>query len=157
MNKRLDGEFVELVEFSDNHYGLLKSEVSNRFGNHEVVVLVAEPEGSQQVREYCDEEGIDFVHVFITNPLQVLMNRWLNRLVNDSKADIAKYSDRIIHMIADEMAWGIKYDYDFTIGRFDQDNEEDIMHYLSKVVEMHRHGIINHALMDDIRPESLSK
>jgi len=84
--EKLDkGEFIEHVTYDNQRYGICVDEAKRAFSKGKPAVLVAEPEGVQQIYEFAKKRGWDTLKVFVYNPLNVLMERMLDRFHNDTK------------------------------------------------------------------------
>jgi guanylate kinase len=114
--KRLDacGAFVETVHFNGNYYGVSAKEVERVFAMNRPVVVVVEPEGLRQIREYAAKNGWRHIAVFINNPPEVIAHRFLERMLSDFTLALGKgtagaildtYSKRLGVMMGDETKW----------------------------------------------------
>lgn len=79
------GEMIEHVEYGGNEYGISANEARRAFGMGKTAVLVAEPHGVEQIRTYCQERGWDVLNVFVNNPIELLVDRLLQRFDRDLK------------------------------------------------------------------------
>lgn len=83
--KRKDNnDFIENVEVNGNYYGVSKTEIERIFSLNKIPVLVVEPNGAVAITEYGKKNQLyDTLKVFINNPLDVLMSRFIDRIKND--------------------------------------------------------------------------
>lgn len=97
------GDAVESVMFGDDIYGLAAMELET----DKPVVFVAEPGGAGQIAQYCEENGIVHIAVFLTNKQEVLLQRFMSRYegVTISQEDVATIAKRIGIMVNDESTW----------------------------------------------------
>ena len=106
--------FVETVHFNGNYYGVSAKEVERVFAMNRPVVVVVEPEGLRQIREYAAKNGWRHIAVFINNPPEVIAHRFLERMLSDFTLALGKgtastildtYSKRLGVMMGDETKW----------------------------------------------------
>jgi guanylate kinase len=116
--KRLNatGFFIESVEFNGQYYGVSAPEVQRVADQGLPIVVIVEPEGLVQVRDYCRQKGWEVYSVFIDNPGEVIARRFLERMLGDFSQAIGKggeapkgvidtYSKRLGIMLKDECYW----------------------------------------------------
>ncbi len=99
-------EVVEQIEYNGNYYGILKSEVEKARGKTTLVVV--EPHGAQQVESYCAANDIEIFKVFVDQPIQVLVERFLRRSCGDIAGNLKLseyYSQRLISLIDEHETW----------------------------------------------------
>lgn len=130
------GNFVEHVEFGGNYYGLSVPEIMRVADQRKPIVVVCEPIGQKQIAKYCKENGWKLVSVFVSNPDEVICERFLERLSTDtwgmSHEDIAKLTKsaagRMKQMMTTERAWIAESEtqdlYDIKFSRFDRDTQD---------------------------------
>ena len=110
------GCYIETVEFNGNFYGVSAQEVERVFANNKPVVVVVEPEGLRQIREYAAKNGWRHIAVFINNPPEVIAHRFLERMVSDFAKALGKqdgsaskvldtYATRLGIMMGEESTW----------------------------------------------------
>ena len=101
------GDMIEHVEYGGNEYGISAFEAERAFGMGKTAVLVAEPHGVEQIRTYCQERGWDVVNIFVNNPIELLVDRLLQRFdrdlgqidglaINTSVTAIPQFIDRLV-------------------------------------------------------------
>lgn len=78
-----DKDLIESVTYDGNCYGISRAEAERAFGMGKPAVLVAEPHGVEQIHRYSQDRGWDTLHVFVTNPNEVLIQRILQRFHED--------------------------------------------------------------------------
>lgn len=135
---------IEAVQYDGNHYGVQASEVKRAFAEGKPAVLVAEPHGCEQIRQFCNDRDWDAVRVFVNNPIPVLMDRMLKRFDADARdinrdtpegqaafqAKVDSHGGRITRILGQEQEEWVKpaYDgtvaYDLVVDRFDGNQEE---------------------------------
>ena len=108
------GHFIESVEFNGNFYGVSADEILRVSAEGKPIVVIVEPWGLVQVRDYCRSKGWDVYSVFIDNPGDVIARRFLERMLGDFSLAIARgeagkvidtYSKRLGIMLKDECYW----------------------------------------------------
>lgn len=76
--------FVESAKFGEHHYGLSTAELARLHMKGDHVVVVCEPQGAKQIRNYCaDHPEIELCQVFVDNPQPVIIRRVMNRFLLD--------------------------------------------------------------------------
>jgi hypothetical protein len=107
--------------------------VKNKFLDDSVVVIVVEPNGARQIKEYAQGKGWDCLQVLVTNPDEVLKKRFDARLEGDVLAKKEVYENRWNAMKTVEKEWCKQMSgADLKFGRFDETNESDVM---NKIIE----------------------
>ncbi len=126
-------ELIEYVKVGNNYYGLSKKELLNIIANEKNGVLVIEPTGAGNVKEFCQENQIKLFQIFLDNPTDVLIERFLERFKQDNLAKNSVYAKRIQGMLLEEPENWIKpaYDgrhyYDKIFTSFNENNENEIV------------------------------
>ena len=101
--KGIDSDaFVEHVLVDGNYYGLSKAEIERALESGTPTVMVCEPNGANAVARYAQEMGLHHIKVFIDNPIELLMKRFLERFKADEKATSSQYAKRLANMIGIE-------------------------------------------------------
>lgn len=90
------------VKIEGNFYGVGRDDVIKAFEEGKPVVAVCEPAGAKEVHAYALNEGWRPVRVFLNNKPELLIERFLERFENDSKADRSKYAVRLLKMVGFE-------------------------------------------------------
>lgn len=138
-------EFVEIVEFGGNAYGATKGEFE-AIKNGENVVIVCEPSGRDEIVQYADENGLPVIPVFLTNPTNVLADRFIERTLSDFTLAMTKAgaSEKVIKaatvrldmMLSEEREWSpSSHPYAMTFNKFDSVNERAVVMKILSVVE----------------------
>lgn len=111
------GQLVESVEFNGNFYGVSVQEVERVASYGRPIVLVVEPEGLKQIRQYALVAGWNVFSVFVNNPPSVIARRFLERYTSDFALSLGKgggeasrkvidtYSARMGVMLEQEAFW----------------------------------------------------
>lgn len=120
------GHMAENVEFNDNYYGIQGDQLELKLSTGHAVVVV-EPNGVKQLRQYCNQYGLNHRAAFITNPPNVLMARFLKRFKEDFRASPIDYASRGVSMLKYEQDWMFEFDYDMIFTSFDSSNELAVM------------------------------
>lgn len=123
-----NGDMVESVEFDGNKYGVTKEEVKMKFATGAAVAIVVEPNGANQIKEYAAKEGWKCVRVLVTNPDEVLKQRFDQRLEGDALADPAVYAKRWDSMKTVEKQWVAQMSAaEMKFTRFDSETQEEVV------------------------------
>ncbi len=132
---------IEKVQVGKNFYGVSKPAFDHVISKGKNGVAVVEPDGAQQVAEYCLKNNIKLHQVFIDNPTHVLVDRFLKRYKNDDLAQDEVYATRIIDMLQKEpKIWiepahnGTHY-YDQVFSSFAPENEQSVVEQIVSAVE----------------------
>lgn len=80
-----DGDnFLESIEYDGNLYGVHQSEVTRLAElGYDELVIVAEPTGVRQVRNWCETRGIACLSIWLVVPSLVLYERFLARFSDE--------------------------------------------------------------------------
>jgi guanylate kinase len=146
--KRLNATdfFIECVEFNGNYYGVSAKEVQRVAEQRKPIVVIVEPEGLIQVRDYCRQKGWNIYSVFIDNPGDVIAHRFLERMLGDFSSAIAAgtadkvidtYSKRLGIMLKDECYWAEDNGpvCDLWLQEFNERNIDKTVAYLNAIAE----------------------
>lgn len=98
------GLVIESNRFGAFTYGTLASEVDN---SPAPVVMVVEPNGLKNIRDYCSSHGIKHICVVLDNDLSVLAERVLSRYSESGMTpkDVALTQERLRYLIEVESTW----------------------------------------------------
>ena len=127
------GNFVEHVEFGGNHYGLSVPEIMRVAERSKSIAVVCEPVGQKQISAYCKENNWKLVSVFVTNPDDVIAERFLERFSQEvtfaeTPESRKSYAGRLKQMMTTERVWIAEAEaqdiYDIKLSRFDQDTQD---------------------------------
>lgn len=135
------GFFIEQVEFNGNFYGVSADEVKRVAEQGKPIVVIVEPWGLVQIRDYCRQHGWEVYSVFIDNPGEVIARRFLERMLSDFSLAIARgesgkiidtYSKRLGIMLKDECYWAEDNGpaCDLWLQEFDERNTEKTVEFL---------------------------
>lgn len=134
--------FIEAVQFNGNYYGVSAQEVQRVAEQGKPIVIIVEPKGLLQVRNYCRQKGWEVYSVFIDNPGEVIARRFLERMMCDLSPAIAQgstaqkvidtYSKRLGVMLKDESYWAedTAPACDLWLQEFDERNIDKTVDYL---------------------------
>lgn len=147
---------IEHVEYGGNEYGISAAEAERAFGMGKPAVLVAEPNGVEQIHNYCKQRGWEVFHVFVNNPVPVLIQRLMERFTRDNEgldpsnvADSLKmaenikiYNKRIVAVSEFEQdnwvkpAYDGRFHYDMIVDTFDENNSNKILESVLEMVQV---------------------
>lgn len=159
LEKLANNELIENVEYDGNYYGVTAKEAMRSFEAGKPAVLVAEPNGCQQIHQLCEERGWDVLRVFVNNPIPVLVDRMLRRFHEDTKAldlstdegaaelssKVKAHGNRILKILDQEQKEWVKpaYDgtvkYDLLVDRFDG-NQTEVVQQVKDIVRPYLEG-----------------
>lgn len=125
--KLSDGDFIEFVEYDNNAYGICSEEAKKAFENGKPAILVAEPHGSEQIHNYCQQHGWTSVRVFVNNPIPVLLSRLLRRFAFD--ADATKNMDADV---SDELTPAIETIRETILGDLGANRDETVADIMTR-------------------------
>lgn len=128
--RQMLGGFVEVTEFGGHRYGVTVGEFQRAFAASRPVVVVVEPNGAAQVRDYCLRRGWGIGSVFVTNTLPVLIERFLRR---DPAADPVWTAARLAQLATSELGWLTEGTWDLVVERFDETTEERALHRIAEL------------------------
>jgi guanylate kinase len=144
-----NNDFIEHVNVENKMYGVTKDGVLKSFSNSDKAVIVLEPKGAKIMEDYCKNNSIKLVKVFLNNDIPTLIERISTRYKNDTNANLQDYQKRLWNLVIEEpLNWtkkalsGEDY-YDVIIDSFNYDKEFEV---LKK---------INHCLGDNIKTKKL--
>lgn len=109
-----NNSLVEHVEFDGNSYGLSRAEVLRSARMGRPLVVVAEPNGRDQILKYCRDNGWGCHTIYVGNPSVVIAERFLKRLRTDlnkcvTDAEVTavtqRYAGRLQQMLTTEREW----------------------------------------------------
>jgi len=132
---------IENVQVGKNYYGVSKIAFDNVINKGKNGVIIVEPNGAQQVAKYCKKNNICLHQVFIDNPLNVLVERFLKRYKNDELAKDDVYAIRIIDMLKKEPkdwvepAYNGTHHYDQIFTTFNPENEKDVVNQIIDAID----------------------
>jgi len=138
------GYFIESIVFNGNNYGLSSAEVSRLSSMGKPVVVVCEPSGRDQIRKFCMNRGWECRSVFVGNPPEVIMSRFMNRFAeevsfmtpDEKDKAVRTYSSRLVEMITTEKAWTeegvVRSPYSFVFPWFDETNSSCVVDTLAE-------------------------
>jgi len=128
-NKIKNSELIQYVEFSGNYYGVTKKEVDNNVTDDNPVVIVVEPTGIDQYKEFAEKNNYDFTSIFIDISLDSAIKRMTSR---DNGSD--SLNSRIENLENKEMKWR-DLDYDLFIDCFDSKTELMVLDLITKEIK----------------------
>lgn len=128
------GEFVESVEFNGRyHYAASRAEFEKAFATGKPVVVVVEPDGAAQIREYSSRVGWHHTAVYVDNPLEVLLARFLDRFGNDRNGSVGNYAGRLKELVTTGIHWCDIMNYDVVINGYDDFNRISVAEGLMEI------------------------
>lgn len=146
------GHFVEHVEFSGYRYGATRGEVERISKAGKPVVIVAEPQGRDQIAQFALSQGWNLHKVFVDGPEWLIAERFLARLVTDTACQSEKAIERVMGsarkrltgMLTTERSWvyeayAKEHCYDHVIERFVPETESAVINYFISLAKQHHY------------------
>lgn len=104
------GKFVENTKFGSCRYAL--SADSIRTAQHSAAhsVIVADPHGVAQIKDFCLDNGLGIVSIWVDCLPQTQARRWMARLMSDmvvGKDVLGGYTERLGIMLGEEARWRV--------------------------------------------------
>lgn len=110
------GRLVECIQFGENFYGVTCDEIERIAKKGAPIVVVVEPQGRNQIIEYCEKAGWAYHAVYVGNPDEVIAERFLLRFAedytesvmrgcDDEREFVGRYAARMKEMMTTERAW----------------------------------------------------
>jgi guanylate kinase len=135
--KRLrdQGFFAETAMFAGNYYGGEARQFQGILNLGKNVVVVCEPNGREQIIAFAERKGLRLLPVFVTNPTDVIADRFIQRLLGEWSLKIGKggealsdvmhsYTQRLDAMLSEEREWAqTDYPFSLTFGKYGPDND----------------------------------
>ena len=137
-------ESNQLVEHEDvgkYSYGVSKQAIADVLNQGFPAVLVIAPKGANRVEEYCQENDINLVKVYVNNKMDLLVERLVKRYETDIKATDEVYRDRLWNLCMIEpkewtaKAYSGEHHYDLIFDQFHQDNQHEVYASIHKEIE----------------------
>jgi guanylate kinase len=138
MRIKLQGGFIESVEFDGHCYGVSVAEISRVALTGRPIVIVVDPFGHKQIKAYAEKHDWSLFSVFVCNPDEVIAERFLARFAKDVLAHfgkvpktVATYSSRLAVMMREERSWiaeaWASAVYDLRLSAFDDSNLDSVV------------------------------
>lgn len=138
-----EGKFVETVKFCGNQYGMSAEQIQSKLADRKIVVIVVEPHGQHQIKQYALKRNIPCVSVFLNTSIRLITERFLKRFKGDltessSKDElVAKYAERLAGIIESELYWmNGNFKYRLIINNFDESSQDDAVRYILTEVKV---------------------
>lgn len=134
-----DGHLIEHVEFNGSYYGLGSAEISRLAELGKPATVVCEPQGAQNIYAYAIAKQWECVRIFIDCPVEVLLQRYLQRFLNDYQkspepATISIFTRRLVTIVEKELLWTKSNDkYDLIIEKFTAETQSAILRAVREI------------------------
>lgn len=135
-------QMIEQVKVGGNYYGVSRTAYEKVVANGNSGVVVVEPHGAEQIRSFCEKNGILLHQVFVNNSREVLLQRFLERFKEDNKADINTYARRLQDMLDVEPKTWVepalsgKQKYDQIFQDFGPETQKEVIASIKQAVEL---------------------
>jgi guanylate kinase len=107
-----DGLVVQDVALNGNFYGSSVANVTEAFDEHGICSIVVEPTGVPQFQRAANLEGWRVLPIFIGQPTERLVARYMQRVREDKKTPLDFHARRMLNLIQDEVrAWRSMVEY----------------------------------------------
>jgi guanylate kinase len=130
-----EDEFVQTVHFQGlQYYGTLKSDAAEAINSGTVPVVIIEPTGIPQFQKFAAENGYQLLTIFVQAEFDVLVHRYLSRLVSTDFADPARvkyHAKRIAAIHTEYTDWQHVVRFNCTFM-----NSGDNLQYITEMAKM---------------------
>lgn len=101
------GEFVESVAFGGNFYAMSGASLKSASEKFKHTVIVVDPHGAMQIRDYCNRNKIPCYSVFVDCLPEAQARRWLDRFIQEPFTEkiMQAYTLRLATMLTGEATW----------------------------------------------------
>ncbi len=131
------GRLAQFVKFGDHFYGTLSSEADSIMKSGMVPVVVVEPTGVDQYRDWAGERGASVFALYVMGDPFELAERWIDRVQaeGDMTADRKKaIAERLANTYVIEGSdWPGATEYSLVLKRFGADCERRVMEKLADI------------------------
>jgi len=128
-----------LIEHSSSEghlQGISKLSVERVFSRGKKPIIVVDPKGAAAISSYCLSVGATIVPIFIDSPVYLVLERFHNKIRDESKNnpdfDLGHYARRVFDAMETERVWKHMLDYDVI---FPASDEKDSVSLISKGIE----------------------
>lgn len=133
-----DGKAVQYVRLGDNIYGSTIDQVERALADCGVATIVVEPTGVPQFRKAADLLGAQVFAVYIDNPIERLVERYLERVRSDLRTSMPFHAKRLLGLIEEARNWPDKTFYHLTFeGMDDADPESNSLAQTEQAIVWH--------------------
>ena len=143
LNMQVKDELIESIEFDGNYYGVSVAEVERVTKLGKIIVVVVEPNGRDQIRDYAKRTGADCVSIYVSASAETIAWRFLLRFSEQAKTAglIEISSARLAGMMTTERDWedeayssigSMDKKYDMVFAQFDESNTDFTIEKISK-------------------------
>ena len=102
------GKFIETTEFGSSKYAITDDALNLACAGGNDVVIVVEPNGAEQVHDFCDKVSLPSIAVWVDCSVVTQARRWIGRLMTDivsGKSVADPYAERLALMLVEEAQW----------------------------------------------------
>lgn len=136
-----EGNVLEYFYFGGQAYGTFIDEVENQ---NAPVVIVVEPNGLEQIKNYCINNGVNHFCIVLEHDLDVLISRFLSRYKKGGVKpnEIPQIEKRLVNLTCDEQLWTKLISSNIMkpslIGRYESSTEKDMLETIkSRINDFH--------------------
>lgn len=155
-------EYVDMVarnDFAESNshcaasYGISKQAIESAFAESDVALVVIEPNGKSSIEQYAKEAGIEVYSIFVSNKLEVLMERMLQRIVEGAikskSIDFNYQAKRMTGLIREELGWVSAGGYELVLRKYDESNKAAIEDFIVDSINRFNLGICPSRIDDE--------
>ncbi len=158
------GELVESNQYGSNFYGATKTEFERAFADDGIAVIVVDPNGLRQIRDFAQGAGWKVVTVFVNASAKLKFERLVERFSQDFMASKdpaaakAAFAARLETIYTIESTWGSEgpYHYDIFISGFCSANTEASLSEISALALEAQLGKYQPAAGYQVKPRKFS-
>lgn len=114
----MDNELLESVCYSGNYYGRSIERMNKIYALGKTPLMVVEPIGANNIQKKCQELGLNAINVFINCPLEIAVQRWMDRYQYDVTKGLEPssfYAERLVKTLTTEQTWNNACNYHFSL------------------------------------------
>lgn len=136
-----NNQLVEHDSVGQYFYGVSKQAISKVLDAGHPAVLVITPQGANNVEQFCLENSIELVKVYVNNKMDLLIERLVQRYATDVKANDEVYKDRLWNItMVEPKQWTAKaysgeHYYDRVFDTFTSNNQHEVFTTIKQIVE----------------------
>lgn len=121
---------VQSVHFNGYDYGTTIHELERVLSLKRTPIVIVEPSGVPHFAEIAKEQGLNHIKIFVTAGLEMLVERYLQRINEPADPARLRYHAKRIAAISDELNWNTLHDYDLNLY-----NGDDNLTHIDRMAE----------------------
>jgi guanylate kinase len=122
-----NNNFVEVVNYNGTYYGTTNDEILNKVSYDKPGAIIVEPNGVTLYKQYCKNNELKMLKIFVYTPKSIRMNRLIERFIselnkNDDKNKVfCQIINRLKSVFTEEIKWIQEHEYDLIVPGTDID------------------------------------